>query len=415
MSDDDGGAVDRLRSRARRDAVGVDDDQGAVADSLPAPADTAPPPPQQVTVARPVAIPRGVAIATSWAWRLLLVAAAAGLLLWLLRFFSEVTIPLAIAVLLTALASPLVDLLDRVMPRGLATALVVIGGLAAIFGILALVGTQVATQFGDLREDVTEGLSQIQDWLKTGPLHLSDDAIDDMIQRGRDALSSGNGEVVTRVTEVGTTATRVAAGSFIVLFSTYFFLYEGNRIWGYLVGLFPRASRVQLDASGRAAWVSLTAFVRATVLVALTDAVGIALGALLLDVPLALAIGAIVFLSSFVPLVGALLSGAVAVLVALVAHGPYVALAMLGVVVLVQQIEAHVLQPFLLGRLVSLHPLAVIVGIAAGIIVGGIVGALIAVPLLACGNAAVKHLAGEPPPPFERRPVRLPRTRPRPT
>jgi len=345
-----------------------------------------------------VHIPHPVAIATAWAWRFLLLGAAIGLLLWLLRYFSSITVPLAIAVLLTALAAPLVDLLDELLPRALATAFVVITGLAAIIGMLTLVGTQVAGQFADLRSDVTEGLRQIQGWLQRGPLNLSETDVNGMIQRAKDIIGgSDNGEVVTRVTEAGTTATHFVAGIFIVLFATYFFLYEGDRIWRYLVGLFPRASRERLDASGRVAWVSLTAFVRATILVALVDAIGIGLAALALGVPLALAIGVLVFLGAFVPLVGALVSGVVAVLVALVAQGFYIALAMLGAVVLVQQIEAHVLQPFLLGRLVSLHPLAVIVALAAGIVVAGIVGALVAVPLLALGNAVVKYLNGDLP------------------
>jgi predicted PurR-regulated permease PerM len=409
--------MDRLRRDTRREVAGTDDEQGAVADAPPPPAEAAeeatPAPP--TAPPRPVTIPHGIAIATAWAWRFLLVAAAVGLGFWLLQYFSPVTVPLAIAVLITALATPLVDLLDRAMPRSLATAVVVIGGLAAVAGMLALVGTQVAAQFSDLRVQVVEGLRQIQGWLQRGPLHLSDSDITQLIDRGRDAVgASANGEVVSQVTEVGTTVSHAAAGFFIVVFSTYFFLYEGNRIWGFLVGLFPRAARGQVDASGRTAWVSLTAFVRATVLVALVDALGIGLAAAALGVPLALAIGVLVFLGAFVPLVGALVSGIVAVLVALVAQGFYVALAMLGAVVLVQQIESHILQPFLLGRLVSLHPLAVIVGLAAGIIVGGIVGALVAVPLLAAGNAVVKYLAGDVQEPPPRRPVRLPRTRPRP-
>lgn len=395
MSDVDG-VMDRLRRRTRRGFVGRDDEQGAVADALPAAAEqAAAPAPPVADDRRPVQIPHGIAIATAWAWRLLIVGSAVWLLVWLLQLFSEVTVPLAISVLLTALATPLVDALDRIMPRGLATAFVVIIGLAGIVGMLSLVGTQVANQFSDLQGDVAEGLRKIESWLQTGPLSMSQADISGLIQRTKDSFGSGDGEVVNRVTEAGTTATHFAAGLFITLFSTYFFLYDGNRIWGFLVGLFPRAGRERLDASGRVAWVSLTAFVRATMLVAFTDALGVALAAAALGVPLVLAIGVLVFLAAFIPLVGAFISGSVAVLVALVAQGFYVALAMFGAVVVVQQIESHVLQPFLLGRLVSLHPLAVIIGIATGITMAGIVGALISVPLLACGNAVVKHLTGD--------------------
>jgi len=412
-----GRMIDRLRSDSRQDVTGVpDDEHGVVADNLPdqtTEARQAPLPQEQAPVPRSVEIPHGIEIATAWSWRLLLIAAAGGLIFWLLRFFSEVTVALAIALLITALAIPFVDLLGRLgLPRGLATAITVIGGLAVVVGMLALVGQQVTTQLSDLRVEVVEGLQQIEDWLQDGPLNMSDADISAMVDRVQETFNSGNGEVVTRVTEVGTTVTRVAAGFFIVLFATYFFLYQGNRIWGFLVGLFPRAARRQLDDSGRRAWVSLTAFVRATVLVALVDAVGIALAAAVLRVPLALAIGVLVFLGAFVPLVGALVTGFVAVLVALVSQGFYISLAMLGAVVLVQQIEAHVLQPFLLGRLVSLHPLAVIIAIAAGIVVAGIVGALIAVPLVACGSAIIKHIAGEAEQERVRRRIRRPRPRP---
>jgi putative heme transporter len=160
-----------------------------------------------------------------------------------------------------------------------------------------------------------------------------------------------------------------------------------------MVGLFPQVARDRVDSSGRVAWTSLTAFVRATVIVAFVDAIGIMLIALILKVPLAVPIGVLVFLGAFVPIVGALVSGFVAVIVALVAHGPVVALLMLAGVLLVQQLESHVLQPFLLGRAVSVHPLAVILAVASGVLVAGIVGALVAVPIAASLNVVVRHLA----------------------
>ena len=180
-----------------------------------------------------------------------------------------------------------------------------------------------------------------------------------------------------------------------MLFSTYFFLADGDRIWAWFVRLSPRAARARVDSSGRVAWISLTQFVRATVIVAITDAVGVMIAASILQVQFVLAIGVLVFLGAFVPIVGAFVAGTVAVLVALVDHGIVVALLMLGAVVLVQQIESHVLQPFLMGRFVSIHPLGVIVAIAAGILLAGIPGALVAVPFAAAANAVVQHLASE--------------------
>ena len=184
------------------------------------------------------------------------------------------------------------------------------------------------------------------------------------------------------------------AGTFISLFALFFFLYEGDRIWSWVVRLFPTAARERVASSGEVAWGQLTAFTRATLLVALVDAAGITLVALILRVPFALAIGALVFLGAFIPIVGALMSGLVAVLIALVAHGPIVALLMLAGVIAVQQLESHVLQPFLLGRAVSVHPLAVVLAITAGVVVAGIVGALVAVPVAAVLNGVFKHLHG---------------------
>ncbi len=338
-------------------------------------------------------VPPGVEIATQWAWRLLVIGAAGAFGIWLLRYFSEITVPVAIAILGTALTVDAVNWLQaRGLPRVLATFLVVIVMLAAFFGMLALVGQQLSTQVTQLRGNVVAGISEVQDWAKTGPLNLTDAQVQQWVDSAKDAIGSSDTSVITRVSEVGTTLTHVLAGFFIALFSAFFFLYDGQRIWGWVVALFPRAAREKLDSSGHTAWQSLTAFVRATVIVALTDAIGIALGAYLLGVPLTFAIGVLVFLGAFVPIVGAFVSGLVAVLVALVAQGPWTALFMLLVVIAIQQLESHVLQPFLMGRLVSVHPLAIIIAIAAGITVAGIVGALIAVPLAACLNGVVRHL-----------------------
>ena len=165
------------------------------------------------------------------------------------------------------------------------------------------------------------------------------------------------------------------------MFSTYFFLADGARIWSWVVRLTPRVAREKVDSSGRVAWRSLTMFVRATVLVAATDALGIMLVAAVLGVPFVLAIGVLVFLGAFIPMIGATVAGTVAILVALVDQGPVTALFMLVGVIIVQQIEGHVLQPFLMGRFVSVHPLGVILAIGCGVLVAGVAGALIAVPL----------------------------------
>ena len=322
-------------------------------------------------------VPYGVDLAAAWSWRLLVLVAAGYVLAKGIAMFAVVVLPLVIALLLAALVVPMVDLLVRLrLRRGLAALLVVIGSIAVVALLLTFAGQQIAQGASDLASQVVKGLEQIKDWLKNGPLHASDSQINAYIKSAQDAVTSSNKEIVTRLTEVGTALGHIVAGFFIILFGTYFFLADGNRIWSWVVRIFPRASRERADSSGRIAWTSLTAFVRATVLVAFTDAVGIMIGAAILKVPFVIAIGVLVFIGAFIPMIGAFLSGTVAVLVALVDQGPIVALIMLGVVIGVQQLEAHVLQPFLLGRLVSVHPLGVIVAIAAGVLVAGIAGAL---------------------------------------
>lgn len=349
-------------------------------------------------------VPWGLDLAAGWAWRLLLIGAAGYALLWLLGFFSVVTIPLAVALLITALGSPAVEGLHRFgVPRSLSALLLVIGGIALIAALLTFAGQQVATGATDLADSTVEGLGQIRDWLRDGPLHASDSQINEALASAQQMITerTQNGEVVTQVTQVGSALGHVVAGFFIALFAVYFFLADGHRIWSWLVRIAPRAARERVDSSGRVAWISLVQFVRATVIVALVDATGIAIGAAVLDVPFVLAIGVLVFLGAFVPMVGATAAGAVAVLVALVDQGPLTALLMLAVVIGVQQLEGNVLQPFLMGRWVALHPLGVIVAIAAGILVAGVVGALVAVPLAAAGNAVVLHLADHSVPPPE--------------
>jgi predicted PurR-regulated permease PerM len=344
-------------------------------------------------------VPIGIEIAAAWAWRVVIIGAACYVLAIALGHFSEVTIPVAVALLLAALTVGGVDWLVRHgVPRVLAALAVVLGLVGALVGLLGLVGQQLSTQFNDLSDSVVEGIAKLQDWARTGPLNLSDRQLDEWIVRVQDAISGSDQAVVDQATQVGSQIGHFVAGFFIALFALFFFLYEGERLWSWVVQLFPRASRDKICSSGRAAWGSLTAFVRATVLVALVDAIGIAGVALILQVPLAAAIGVLVFLGAFVPIVGALISGMVAVLVALVAHGPVTALLMLAGVIAVQQLESHVLQPFLMGAIVALHPLAILLAITSGLVVAGIVGALLSVPFAACVNSIVRHLAaGEPP------------------
>jgi len=341
-------------------------------------------------------VPWGVDLTAAWAWRFLVIAAAGYLIVRVLGYLMVIVLPVIVALFIAALVEPLVSgLARRGVPRGAAAGLIVVFVIASVVALLTVAGNQVANGAQDLADSVVEGIDQITEWLKTGPLHASDSQINDYLERTQDAINNfvRDGELLSHVGEIGTALGHAVAGFFIVLFSTYFFLADGERIWSWFVRLSPRASRVLVDGSGRVAWVSLTQFVRATVIVAATDALGIMIVATALQVPFVLAIGVLVFLGAFVPMVGATVAGTVAILVALVDQGPITALFMLGGVILVQQIEGHVLQPFLMGRFVSVHPLGVILAIGVGVVVAGIPGALIAVPIAATGNAVAQHLA----------------------
>jgi predicted PurR-regulated permease PerM len=351
---------------------------------MPTPAATTDPP-----TTRESFVPPLVRAASEWAWRSIVIGVAAIAFLYLLGFLSEVVIPLTVGLLLCALLSSIHLRIARVMPRGAAAGVTVLGTLLVIAALLVLVGTQISGGFDSMSDQVSTGITQIRDWIRN-TLGVSDVQFGQYLDQIKEFLSSAN--LGSSLSKAGVTAGHFVAGTFIALFTLFFFLYDGPRIWAWVVRLFPRVARDRVDSSGTVAWGQLTAYTRATVLVAAVDAVGITAGALILRVPFALAIGVLVFLLSFIPIVGALLSGAVAVIIALVAHGPVTALIMLAVVIGVQQLESHILQPFILGRSVRVHPLAVIAAIATGAILAGIVGTLVAVPVVAVVKAVAEHL-----------------------
>jgi putative heme transporter len=373
----------------------VPDDNGADF-GLPAPD---PPVDHRSTSSRDDAeVPHSLRIAAAWSWRLIVVGVVGWVLVRFIGIVSIVVIPLAIALLLSALLAPAVGWLRRLrLPPSLATFLVLVGGVAAVAGTLTLVVNQFVDGAKDLTAKASSGIRQIQEWLRTGPLHLSDAQVDQAIDSAQNWINSNT----TSLTETGvaTAATlfEVLTGAVLVLFATFFFLRDGRKIWRFLVRLFPVNARWSLADAGDASWSTLGSYVRATVLVAFIDATGIGLALVILNVQFPFPLAALVFLGAFVPIVGASVSGAVAVLVALVDQGWVIALIVLGAVILVQQVEGHILQPLIMGRAVAVHPLVVIIGIACGVVLAGIIGALVAVPLIAVLNTGVRRLARQRP------------------
>ncbi|MGI9003361.1 MAG: AI-2E family transporter [Pseudonocardia sp.] len=345
----------------------------------------------QETLASRLTVPASLRVTSEVCARLLVIAATLALLIYLAILLRIVLIPVAIAVLLTALLAPLVHWLHtHHLPRGLATALVLLSGLALLGGLLSFVITTFIAGFPALQEQLNASLASIERLLTRPPLNLPNDWLQNLPEQLGQTLSNNRDALTTGALSTAATVTEVAAGLALALFSLIFFLYDGPHIWQFLLRLAPRPGRGRIDVAGRRAFATLVGYVRATVLVAIVDAVGIGLGLLIVGVPLVIPLAALVFLGAFIPTVGAVLTGAVAVLIALVANGPIPALIVLAIVIGIQQLEGHLLQPLLLGRAVRLHALAVVLAVAAGVVIAGIIGALLAVPLLAVVNTVIR-------------------------
>ena len=336
-----------------------------------------------------------VRIAAAWSWRVLLIIAGVGVIGWLLSHVTTVLIPVLLAALAAGLLSPAVRWLrSKGIPAALAAITVELGLILLVLGLLTLAGQQIIVGFAQLSSNVVAGFQQLMGMLEDSRLNISTDTINQWFSELGSTLQANSDAILSGAMTFGSTASNIVTGTVIALFVLLFFLMDGESIWLFLVKLFPRRARPAVNGAGRKGWISLAQYVRIQVFVAFVDAVGIGLGAFLLNVPLALPIGVLVFLASFIPIVGAVLTGAVAVLVALVAVSPAIALAMLLVVLAVQQIESNILQPLVMGKAVSLHPVAVFLAVAAGSVLFGIIGALFAVPLMAILNTIIRYLAG---------------------
>ncbi|GAA4491169.1 AI-2E family transporter [Microbacterium panaciterrae] len=334
-------------------------------------------------------VPAGLRITTAYAWRLLVIAAAVGVLIWLVMLFKILVIPLMVAILLTALLWPVFSAMLRArFPRWLAIAIALLGTLAIVAGLLWLAVWQITQQWADVQTRTVAAMGQFQQFLIDGPLHLTEKQIADFLNQAIAFLSAQGELLKSGAIAVGSTFGHVATGAVLTVFILLCLLADGGGIWRWTLKLFPKASRLAVDAAARNGWATVINYARTQMLVAFIDAVGIGLGAFLLGVPLAVPVAVLVFLGSFIPIVGAVITGVLAVFLALVYNGPWIALWMLVVVLAVQQIEGHILQPILMGSAVKVHPLAVVLVVAGGALIAGIPGALFAVPLAAFVNVA---------------------------
>jgi len=344
-------------------------------------------------------VPPGMRIAAAWSWRLLVVAGVVALVLFLVVQLRELVVPLMVAMLLAALLVPFSAWLQRHRwPKWLAVAVSELGVLAILTGLIWLSIRTVIGGYPALRDQTLLRWEDLKRFLLESPLHLSEADIQGWMDGLLASLREDTSSLWSGALSVGSGVGHFLAGFLLVLFATLFILIDGRGIWHWIVKIFPRKARAAILGGGQAGWITLSTFVRVQVLVAFIDAVGIGLGAFILGLfydgfPLVVPIAILVFLGSFIPVVGAVVSGALAVFIALVFMGPWQAFVMLLIVIGVQQLEGHVLQPFLIGNAVKVHPLAVVLLVAAGGFLAGIPGALFAVPVGATLNAMIVYIA----------------------
>jgi predicted PurR-regulated permease PerM len=343
-------------------------------------------------------VPPAMRIAAAWSWRILVVAAAIALVGFLIVQLRLVAIPFFVALLLAALLVPFSNWLQRKgWPKWLAVAINELAVIAVVAGLITVVVIQVRSGFPDLQEQTLAKYEEFKDFLLASPLHLTEADIEDYFEGLVTSISEDTSALVAQGFDLASLGGEILAGTLLTLFVTLFILIDGRGIWNWVVKLFPERARPAMVGAGEAGWLTLSIFVRVQIFVAAIDAVGIGLGAFILGLfyggfPLVIPIAIAVFLASFVPVVGAVVSGGLAVFVALVYLGPVPALIMLGVVILVQQVEGHVLQPLLVGAAVKVHPVAVVLAVATGGFVAGIPGALFAVPLVAVLNVMIGYI-----------------------
>lgn len=348
-----------------------------------------------------------------WAIRslqVMLVVALAALAMWALLQVGLLVIPVLIALILAAAASPLIVWFRRRgLPPMLAAWITLLGGIIVLGGIVTAIVFAVRGQWETLVKSATDGFDNLLGWVETLPIPIDQEQIDDARNAIVDFVTSAQfGQ--TALTGVSR-ATEVLTGLVLMLVVLFFFLKDGDRIWAFFMGWFTGERRERGLRIGTTSVRVLGGYIRGTAIVALVDAVFIGLGLVILQVPLALPLAVIVFLTSFIPIVGATIAGILAALVALVANGPVVALIVVAIVIVVNQIEGYLLQPVVMAQSLKLHPLVILVALTAGTTLGGVIGAVLAVPLTALGWAIIKVWDAPDPSLDARRRLRIRRRR----
>lgn len=339
-------------------------------------------------------VPSGLDYALRFGVPALVAVACAWVAVWVIGRASFALVPMAISLLVTALLTPAVRWLDQKTPlnRYLSGALLLLALLGSVFTLVWAATRVMVSQMGSITEMGRRLINEGAAWLREGPLKMDSAELQQATDQAQEWLSGHSGSLVQSAMTFGSSLSEISAMTLLVLVSAFFFLGDGPAMWRAVMWLVPPSSRRRQFDGSRRGWRSLELYARTAVAVAAIDAIFIGLGAWLLKVPFPIPVAILVFVSAFIPFIGAIASGAVAIALALFAQGPMTALLMLLVVLAVQQLEGNVLQPLLMGKTVSLHPYAVIVGVSLAGYLWGLVGALLAVPAMAFVMAWLRYL-----------------------
>jgi predicted PurR-regulated permease PerM len=327
-------------------------------------------------------------------WKSLVVAGSgAAVAVLALARLRILVVPAIVALLLATGLVPPVDRLQRVgLPRLVAVWLVLLASIGVLSGVVVLMAPTISDQFADLGPTVQEGIEEVENWLVEGPLDLSREEIERYRTEIVEQVQASGGSIASGVLAGAILAGEVVAGILLMLVLVFFFVKDGDKMCRFALDQVREENQALLRGLGRRVWTTIGGYLRGTALVALVDGVIIGIGLWIIGVPLVIPLSLLVFFGGFFPLVGAVVTGAVAVLVALVSGGPGDALLVLGVVVIVQQVESDVLAPLVLGRAVRLHPVVIIGALTAGVVIGGLIGAFLAVPVAAVAVAVASEL-----------------------
>jgi putative heme transporter len=345
-------------------------------------------------VDRGVVIGRGLTALARWSWRLVLMAAGAVVVWWVLGKLWVGVFPVLLALIVaTVLWPPTRWLRAKGVPSALAAALVIVGSLLVFFGVLGAIAPSLVSQSGDLADQAAKGLGDLQELAAKPPFNVDSATIDDAVGKATTWLQERSGQIAS-----GALAGASAVGSglvtlVLVLVLVFFFIKDGPAFLPFVRRVAGERAGGHLTEVATRSWNTLGGFIRTQALVSAVDAVLIGTGLALLGVPLAFALAILTFFGGFVPIVGAFAVGVLSVLVALVAQGPTTALLVLALIIAVQQIEGNVLQPFLQGRSMQLHAGVILLAVAVGSTLFGIVGAFLAVPVAAVAAVVLRYIS----------------------